>query len=122
ESRLEGRAERIKRYDTWLSWGSMLSIMYMSFCNMNGVGNPFNDALITDFALGHSLIIVAIIIIGKRGAFVWFLIVVASLLYDMDQRKGWDYQYHYMTPKEAEHYEKALANNETWATERRKHC
>lgn len=104
-------------YDYLSAWISMIAIMFMSTCNMLGVGNPSNDSMLTDFALGHSLIVVAVIVIGRKGAFVWFIMVMALLVYKTNDL-GWDYQYHYMTSQEVENYEGAIDNNEEWALER----
>jgi hypothetical protein len=38
----------------------------MSFMNMMGFGNPSNDAILTDYALAHSLIIVAVTYWGEK--------------------------------------------------------
>lgn len=111
----EGR----RRLDLIFGWGSMGAIMFMSFCNMIGVGNPSDDAILTDFALAHSLIVVAVIVVGRKGATIWFLIVIGTLIY-VTSAKGLDYQYHYMTPSEVTEYEQALATGEIWAQERQR--
>ena len=43
--------------DVVIRWASVLSIMAMSFLNMSGFGNPSNDSILSDFAFGHSLIV-----------------------------------------------------------------
>jgi DNA-binding CsgD family transcriptional regulator len=89
-------------------------IMFMCFCNIIGLGNPSNDALLTDFALAHILIVTAVILVGRRASVVWFLIVIAVLIYDVNKR-GWDYKYHYLTPTEVKKYESGLEKKERWA-------
>ncbi len=66
-----------EKTDFVIGWASLVSIMIMSFCNIIGFGNPSNDAILTDFALAHSLIILAVVIIGRKIALIWFLVVVA---------------------------------------------
>ncbi|UZS00038.1 ATP-binding response regulator [Chondrinema litorale] len=105
-------------YEKLFATLSIGSVMLMSACNMLGIGNPSNDAILTDFALGHSLILVAVLVINRKGALIWFLIVFLLLIYDTS-RLGWDYQYHYMTPSEVESYEAALKNQEDWAVKRK---
>ena len=96
---------------------SIISLMTMSFLNMSGFGNPSNDSLLTDFPFGHSLIIITIILLGKRSAFVWFLITLSTLLY-VSLSRGMDYKYHYLTPKEARVYEEKLTQNDPTALNR----
>jgi len=110
--------EKPKKYLRVTSWISIISVMFMSFIHMNGIGNPSNDAIITDFALAHSLIIVAVIILGRKGATIWTIIVVLTLLVNVS-RMGWDHKFHYLTSEEAHEYEIALKNNEEWAIQRR---
>lgn len=69
------------RLDTALRWGSIACIMLMSFCHMIGLGNPSSDAILTDFALGHSLIVLVAMLLGRTASFVWFLIVIGLLVY-----------------------------------------
>lgn len=103
-----------KRIDLVIGWLSIVPIMLMSFCNMAGLGNPSNDAIFTDYSLAQSLIIGAVIIIGRNGAIVWFVIVVSVLFWDVT-RLGWDYEYHYLTPSEVTVYKDALRNNDSHA-------
>jgi signal transduction histidine kinase/DNA-binding response OmpR family regulator len=109
--------DRQKNLDTFFGYASIIPILFMSFCNMMGLGNPFNDSILTDFALAQSLMIVVVIITGRLTVLVWFIIVLAVLFWNVSQR-GWDYEYHYSTPSEVATYKKALDNNETWALER----
>lgn len=106
-------------YDKVAAGASIVAIMIMSSVNMLGIGNPSQDAMLTDFALGHALILIAVLIVGRKGATVWFLVVLSILFYK-SYDLGLNYQYQYMTPKEAERYEQALNNHETWALERQK--
>ena len=99
------------KIDKILGWLCLLPILIMSFCNMVGVGNPSNDAILTDYALANSLIIGTLIILGRKPAFIWFLIVMGVLFWDVT-RIGWDYEYHYLTPTEVVKYKQALKNNE----------
>lgn len=107
------------KLDVLVGYASMVPIMLMSFLNMLGFGNPFSDSLLTDFALAHSLMIVVVIILGRTAVAIWFVIVVAVLVFTVDKR-GWDYQYHYATPSEVEAYQEGLRTGETWAVERQK--
>jgi len=106
-----------EKTDFLIGWASLVSIMIMSFCNIIGFGNPSNDPILTDFALAHSLIILAVVIIGRKIALIWFLVVVAVLIYDVSSL-GWDYQYHYLTPVEVSRYKLALENKQDWALKR----
>jgi two-component system, LytTR family, sensor kinase len=108
--RLEKRfgADKIDRY---LCLASITSLMTMSFLNMTGFGNPSNDSLLTDFAFGHSLIIITIILLGRTSAFIWFFITLSTLIY-VSVSRGFDYKYHFLTPKEAKNYEANLLKNE----------
>jgi two-component system, LytTR family, sensor kinase len=101
-------ADRIDRY---LCLASITSLMSMSFLNMIGFGNPSNDSIITDFAFGHSLIIITIILLGRTSAFIWFVITLSTLFY-VSFSRGMAYKYHYLTPKEVKIYEVNLLNNE----------
>jgi two-component system LytT family sensor kinase len=98
-------------------WASVLSIMAMSVCHMLGLGNPSSDALMTDFALGHSLIVLAAILLGRRAAIVWSILVVVLLIYATVD-KGYSYQFNFLTPAESVQYEKALQRQEPWAVVR----
>ncbi|MBT1696397.1 response regulator [Fulvivirgaceae bacterium PWU4] len=109
--------DRQKNLDVFFGYASIIPVLFMSFCNMMGLGNPFNDSIITDFALAQSLMIVVVIITGRLPVLVWFLIVVAALFWNVSKR-GWDYEYHYSTPTEVATYKKALDNKEAWALKR----
>lgn len=100
--------------DQLFGWASILPIMIMSFCNMTGVGNPSNDAILTDFALGHNLLIGAVLIIGRKTAVVWCLVVISVLFWNVS-KAGWDYEYHYLTPIEASKYKEDLRKKEPTA-------
>lgn len=106
------------RSDDTIRWASILSLMTMSFFNMIGFGNPSNDAILTDFALGHSLIVLAAILIGRKASFVWFVIVLGILVYVTFQN-GYDYQYNYLTPTESSRYQRALEAQQPWAMARK---
>lgn len=110
--------DRQKILDAFFGYASVIPVLFMSFCNLMGLGNPFNDAILTDFALAQSLMIVVVIITGRLPVLIWFLIVVAALFWNVSKR-GWDYEYHYSTPSEVAAYKKALDNNEPWALERK---
>lgn len=105
------------RLDVLVGYISMVPILFMSFLNMLGFGNPFSDSLLTDFALAHSLMIVVVIILGRTAVTIWFVIVMAILFFTVQQR-GWDYQYHYATPTEVNAYQEGLEKNEPWALKR----
>lgn len=110
--------ENPNRFHRIFSWISVISVMFMSFVHINGIWNPSTDAIITDYALAHSLIVVGVIILGRKGATIWSLIVIGTLVYNVN-KMGWDYKFHYLTPSEAEKYEVALENGETWALKRK---
>ncbi len=101
-------SDRIERY---LCLASISSLMVMNFLNMIGFGNPSNDSLLTDFAFGHSLIIITIILLGRTSAFIWFFITLSTLIY-VSVSRGFDYKYHFLTPKEAAIYEANLQRKE----------
>lgn len=107
-----------KKLDLFFGYASILPILFMSLCNMLGLGNPFSDAILTDFALAQSLMIVVVMIIGRVGVFIWFVILVVILFWNVSQR-GWGYEYHYATPSEVAAYKNALENNESWALARK---
>ena len=100
--------------ESFLSYISLISLMVMSFLNMYGFGNPSNDSILADFAFGHSLIVLSTILIGRKTAFVWFLIVLGTLFY-ITNKHGWDYQFNYLTPKESINYQNAIKKGEKWA-------
>jgi len=108
-----------KKLDLIIGWISIVPIMIMSCANMMGLGNPSNDAIFTDYGLAQSLIIGAVIVIGRKGATVWFLIVLSILMLDVS-RLGWNYEYNYLTPTESVNYVKGLENKESWAINRKK--
>lgn len=99
------------KIEYYLCCASIISLVVMNFLNMVGLGNPSNDSLLTDFAFGHSLIIITIILLGRTSAFIWFFITLSTLFY-VSYSKGFDYQYHFLTPQEAKNYEQNLVKNE----------
>lgn len=105
------------KIDSLFGWLSILPIMVMSFCHLVGLGNPSNDAVLTDYALAHNLIIGVVMIIGRKAAIVWFIIVIGVLIWDVS-RVGWEYEYHYLTPIEVANFKKGLENKEEWALKR----
>jgi signal transduction histidine kinase/DNA-binding NarL/FixJ family response regulator len=107
-----------KKLDSFFGYASIVPILAMSLFNMSGFGNPYNDAILTDFALAQSLLIVVVIIIGRNAAIVWFVIVVIALFANVSE-KGWDYEYHYLTPSETSEYKRALSENEPIALQRK---
>ena len=107
-----------KQLDLFFGYASVLPILIMSFFNLIGLGNPFNDSILTDFGLAQSLMIVVVIILGRTGATIWFLVVMCVLFWNVSKR-GWSYEYHYSTPSEVTDYKKALENNKPWALERK---
>jgi signal transduction histidine kinase/DNA-binding NarL/FixJ family response regulator len=107
-----------EKLDLFFGFASVIPILAMSFFNMMGLGNPSNDAILTDFAMAQSLMIVTVIIIGRKAVTVWFIIVVAVLFWNVSSR-GWDYEYHYSTPSEVTAYKQALEKNEAWALQRK---
>jgi two-component system, LytTR family, sensor kinase len=101
-----------------MTLGSLVTLMCMSFLNMIGYGNPSYDSIMTDFALGHSLIVLAAVLVGRKLAIIWFIIVLGALLFVTTQH-GWNYQYNYLTPSESNKYEKAVQENKPWAIARK---
>jgi hypothetical protein len=114
------RVSEAGRVDETIRWVSVVSILIMSFCNMSGLGNPSSDAIITDFALGHSLIVSSAILLNRKASFGWFLIVLGLLIYASFFQKGYSYQYNYLTPTESARYVNALEQNKPWALARQK--
>lgn len=108
-----------ERLDRALRWSSVVSIMLMSFCHMIGLGNPSSDAILTDFALGHSLIVLVAMLLGRTASFVWFMIVIGLLVYVSFVDKGYSYQYNYLTKAESALYESALRQKQPWALARK---
>ena len=100
-----------EKIEAYLCYASVISLMVMNFLNMIGFGNPSNDSLLTDFAFGHSLIIITIILLGRKSAFIWFFITLGTLIY-VSFSKGMNYQYHFLTPNEAKIYERNLRQKE----------
>lgn len=105
------------KLDMIVGLASILPLLFQSSCNMLGIGNPFSDQILTDFALAQSLMIGVVIILGRKAVVVWFVVVMGLLFWNTNSR-GWDYEYHYCTPSEVTTYKEALKNNETWALER----
>lgn len=114
-----GRSFSADWLDVSLRWLSVMSILAMSFCHMVGVGNPSSDALLTDFALGHSLIVLTAMLLGRSASFVWTVTMIGLLAYVAFVDRGYHYQYNYLTPSESARYETALAKQQSWAVERR---
>lgn len=106
------------KFDIASRWVSIVSIMFLAFLNMMGFENPSNDSILVDFAFGHSLIVLAAILLGRKAAFVWFLIVLGTLFLK-SYSIGFTYQYNYLTKAESTRYEKALERNENWALQRK---
>jgi two-component system, LytTR family, sensor kinase len=114
--RLE-KAYGTEKIEVYLCSASIISLMVMNFLNMIGFGNPSNDSLLTDFAFGHSLIIITIILLGRKSAFIWFFITLGTLTY-VSLSKGMSYQYHFLTPMEAKIYEQNLRQKDPKALNR----
>jgi two-component system, LytTR family, sensor kinase len=105
------------KIDRYLCSASIISLMVMNFLNMIGFGNPSNDSLLTDFAFGHSLIIITIILLGRTSALIWFIITLSTLFF-VSFTRGFDYKYHFLTSKEAKVYEESLLKKEPLALSR----
>lgn len=106
------------RFDVGMRWASIVTILVMSFCNMIGLGNPSSDAILTDFSLGCTLIILAAIVLGRPASLVWTAVIIGLLCFVTFGQRGYSYQYNYLTPTESTRYEKALSGGETWALTR----
>ena len=106
-----------EKIEAYLCSASIISLMVMNFLNMIGFGNPSNDSLLTDFAFGHSLIIITIILLGRTSALIWFIITLSTLFY-VSFTRGFDYKFHFLTPREAKIYEQNLLQKEPIALNR----
>lgn len=113
-----GVLKNTEKWDSFFGYASVIPILFMSCCNMLGLGNPSNDSILTDFALAQSLMIVTVIIVGRKAVVAWFIIVVSILFWNVSSR-GWDYEYHYLTPTEVRQYKEALAKKEPLALKRK---
>jgi len=107
-----------QQLDLLLRWASVGSIMIMSICHMTGLGNPSGDAILTDFALAHSLIVLSAMLLGRRASLIWFIIVMGLLFYVAFIQKGYSYQFNYLTPTESVRYQAALDHHLPWALAR----
>ncbi|MBD2703363.1 histidine kinase [Spirosoma sp. BT702] len=107
-----------KQIDILLRWASVISIMMMSVCHMLGLGNPSSDAILTDFALAHSLIVLSAMLLGRQASFIWFLLVLSLLVYVSFVQYGYTHRFNYLTPTESARYESALAQRKPWALAR----
>ncbi|RZK77976.1 MAG: histidine kinase internal region [Pedobacter sp.] len=105
------------RFDVAARWVSIISIMFLAFLNMVGFENPSSDSLLVDFAFGHSLIVLAAILLSRKASFVWFLIVLSTLFFKA-YTIGFNYQYNYLTKAESARYQQATRQNESWAIKR----
>jgi len=103
--------------DQLTTWTSILAVMYLSTNNMLGVDNPANGTLTADYALAHSLILVAYVLIGRNPAIIWFVLVIGILTLNTSE-VGWDHKLHYLTPTEVEQYQQGLSENQEWALNR----
>lgn len=112
--RLKGNS----RIELSLRWTSVVSVMFMSVANMVGIGNPSTDSLLTDFALAHSLIVLAAMILGRTVMFIWSAIVIMILAYVTFGQLGYSHTFHYLTPTESVRYETALVQKKAWALNR----
>lgn len=104
-----------KQFDIVLRWASLISIMLMSICHMLGVGNPSSDAILTDFALAHSLIVLSAMLLGRQASIVWFVLVLGILGYVSFSQHSYSDRFNYLTPTESARYEAALAQHKPWA-------
>ena len=107
----------VDKVERFLCFLSVVALMTMSFLNMSGFGNPSNDSLLTDFPFGHSLIVITIILLGRKSALIWFVITISTLLY-VSLSRGMDYKYHYLTPNEVKIYEEKLLKKDPTALNR----
>lgn len=105
-------------FDNACRWTSIVSILLLAALNMIGFGNPSNDSIFTDFAFGNSLIMLVAILLGRKMAAVWFVIVIGILVFVTFVRLGYNYQYNYLTRSESIGYERALQEGQPWAVER----
>jgi len=116
-----GRVPSLKTYnriERWLRWISLTSVLFLSFCFMAGIGNPSSDSLLGDFALGHSLIILVGILLGRRSAFMWFLVVLGTLVFVTFVERGYGYEFNYLTKAESALFQSALTSKAPWALRR----
>ncbi|GAB3550794.1 sensor histidine kinase [Spirosoma fluminis] len=106
------------RLEITLRWASVLSVMLMSFVNLIGIGNPSMDSLLTDFALAHSLVLLAGMVLGRLAMGIWTAVVLGVLVYTTFVQLGYHYQFHYLTPGEVRQYEQSLDRQQPWALRR----
>ncbi len=107
----------LEKFDFISGAASLIPILFMCTINMLGVGNPSNDAILTDFGFALALMFSVVIIFGRRVVIIWALIVIGSLFANVFSR-GWNYEYHYLTPNEAVQYRKDLDEKKTYAIKR----
>ncbi|GAA4462361.1 hypothetical protein GCM10023189_38920 [Nibrella saemangeumensis] len=107
-----------QKIELTLRWTSVLSVMLMSVANMLGVGNPSTDAIITDFGLAHSLIVLSAMVLGRAAMMAWTGVVIGILSYVTFGQLNYSYQYNYLTPQESIRYENALKEHQPWALKR----
>lgn len=112
------RLASLRRFGASIRWASVLAILTMSFCNMIGLGNPSSDAILTDFALGCTLIVLVAILLGRVASLAWTAVVIGLLCYVTFGQKGYSYQYNYLTPAESARYETAISADAPWALTR----
>lgn len=110
--------KRNSRIEQAIRWASVLSLMLMSVANLVGIGNPSTDSLLTDFAMAHSLIVLAAMMLGRTAMLSWSAIVVVILIYVTFGKLGYSYRFHYLTPGESVRYERALEQRQAWALNR----
>lgn len=110
--------KRDSRIDQVLRWTSVVSVMLMSVANMLGVGNPSTDSILTDFALAHSLIVLAAMILGRTVMLIWSAVVIVILVWVTFGQLGYSYRFNYLTPDESARYEEALSQQQVWALNR----
>lgn len=96
---------------------SVLPVFFMSFLNQIGYGNPGFDSILFDYPLAIALILVAAMVINRKAAIIWSVILISTLSYNVLLR-GINYQYHYLTPNEVIEYEAALADGNPEALQR----
>ncbi|NJO00478.1 MAG: hypothetical protein HC880_01245 [Bacteroidia bacterium] len=105
---ITGRIPRHGRYDRLSILLSVLPFMILIAVNLAGFQNSAIDLMITNFALSYSIIYVGLFTIGRLGIVIWYAVVLVLLIITTTI-KGWDYEYHFLTNREALEYQERLA-------------
>ncbi|MBS3777252.1 MAG: PP2C family protein-serine/threonine phosphatase [Bacteroidales bacterium] len=98
------------------SWASIIVLQILAIVIVHFNPNTANSFLF-DFVLSGILIFICSTVLNKRVALIWFIIASISL-YIAYENRGTDFNYHMLTQKEEQQFEKKLAENDPEALER----